>query len=115
MAEDLEQLSVTAASSRGIARLVADAAHGSEVVITRHQEPVAAIVGIERLTALERLRDDLRDLALVVARSADDDGRRHSLDAVVDAFGRGYGEAAARSDAAARGEAATRRASDAPA
>jgi antitoxin (DNA-binding transcriptional repressor) of toxin-antitoxin stability system len=93
MPSELEHLSVTAASSRGIARLVADAATGSEVVVTRHQQPVAAVVGIERLTALEQLRDDLRDLALVVARAADDDGRRTSLDEAVESFGRGPGRA----------------------
>ena len=35
-----------------------------------------------------QLRDDLRDLALVIGRAADDDGRRHALDDVVDTFGR---------------------------
>ncbi len=83
-----EPLSVTEASRRGIARLVADAAHGSEVVIQRHGRPVAAIVGYERFTELEQLRDDLRDLALTIGRSATDDGRRTTLDDVVDAFGR---------------------------
>jgi prevent-host-death family protein len=83
-----EQISVTEASRRGIARLVADAAHGTEVVVQRHGRPVAAIVGYERFTELEQLRDDLRDLALVIGRAVGDDGRRTSLDDVVDAFGR---------------------------
>ena len=59
-----EELSVTAAGARGIARLVADAAHGSEVVVTRHGSPLAAVVGIEHLDELDRLRDDLRDTLL---------------------------------------------------
>jgi prevent-host-death family protein len=84
----VEEISVTTASARGIARLAADAAHGDEVVITRHHRPLAAVVGIERLRTLERLRDDLRDLALVIGRAADDDGRRVPLDEVVEAFGR---------------------------
>ena len=88
MADPVEQLSVTEASRRGIARLVADAAHGTEVVVQRHGRPVAAIVGYERFTELEQLRDDLRDLALVIGRAVGDDGRRTSLDDVVDAFGR---------------------------
>jgi len=83
-----EEISVTAASARGIARLVADAAHGSEVVVTRHGRAVAAVVGIEQLDGLERLRDDLRDLALVIGRTAADDGRRTGLDDVNDAFNR---------------------------
>ena len=72
-----ENLSVTEASARGVARLVADAAHGDEVVVTRHHRPVAAVVGLERLRELEELAADLRDLALVIARTADDDGPPH--------------------------------------
>jgi prevent-host-death family protein len=88
MADPVDELSVTEASRRGIARLVADAAHGTEVVVQRHGRPVAAIIGFERFTELEQLRDDLRDLALVIGRSVADDGRRTDLDDVVDAFGR---------------------------
>lgn len=83
---DLEHISVTEASARGVARLVADAAHGSEVVVTRRGAPVAAVVSVERLAALDELRRDLRDLALVIGRSADDDGRRVPLDDVLGAF-----------------------------
>jgi hypothetical protein len=45
-------------------------------------------VGYERYTELVQLRADLRDLALVLGRGADDDGTRHALDDVVDTFGR---------------------------
>ena len=78
---------MSTASARGVARLVADAAAGDEVVITRHQRPVAAVVGIEQLRELDELAADLRDLALVIARVADDDGRRTPLDDVTAAFG----------------------------
>ena len=78
----MEELSVTEAGRRGVARLVADAAHGAEVVVTRHHRPLAAVIGIEHLRELERLRADLRDLALAVARAADDDGRRTSIEHV---------------------------------
>ena len=83
-----ERLSVTEASRRGVARLVADAAHGSEVVVERHGRAVAAVVAFDRFTEFVQLAEDLRDLALVLARGADDDGRRSSLDEVVGAFGR---------------------------
>lgn len=83
----MEELSVTEAGRRGVARLVADAAHGEEVVVTRHRRPLAAVVGIERLRELEQLRDDLRDLALVVARAAADDGVRTRVEDVAAAFG----------------------------
>jgi hypothetical protein len=85
---DVDRVSVTEASRRGVARLVADAAHGTEVVVERHGEALAAVVGFERYTELLQLRADLRDLALALGRSADDDGSRHPLDDVVDAFGR---------------------------
>ena len=82
----MEELSVTEAGRRGVARLVADAAHGDEVVVTRHHRPLAAVVGIDHLRELERLRADLRDLALAVARSADDDGRRTPIERVAEAL-----------------------------
>ncbi|MFN8026460.1 MAG: type II toxin-antitoxin system Phd/YefM family antitoxin [Acidimicrobiia bacterium] len=84
----VDTLSVTEAGRRGVARLVADAAHGDEVVVERHGAPVAAVVGIERLRELEALRDDVRDLALAVARVADDDQRRVTLGEAMEAFGR---------------------------
>ena len=87
MADDVdrvERVSVTEASRRGVARLVADAAHGTEVVVERHGEALAAVVAYERYTELVQLRADLRDLALVLGRGADDDGTRHTLDDVVD-------------------------------
>ena len=85
---EIERVSVTEASRRGVARLVADAAHGTEVVVERHGEPLAAVVAYDRYTELVQLRADLRDLALVLGRGADDDGTRTTLDDVVESFGR---------------------------
>src|SRR5947208_2620203 len=51
-----DRVSVTEASRRGVARLVADAAHGTEVVVERHGAPVAAVVGYDRYTELVQLR-----------------------------------------------------------
>ncbi len=81
------ELSVTDASRRGIAGLVATAEHGEEVIVTRRRQPVAAIVGISRLNELAELQADLRDLALVLARAFSDTGRRTSFDEVLAAFG----------------------------
>ena len=83
---DRERISVTEASTRGVARLAADAAHDAEVVILRRGEPVAAVVSVERLEALDAVRADLRDLALVIGRAASDDGRRVTLDDVRAAY-----------------------------
>ncbi|MEV0647838.1 hypothetical protein AB0I28_21480 [Phytomonospora sp. NPDC050363] len=80
------RLTVTEASQRGVARLVADAEH-EELVITRRQVPVAAVVSYTRLSELEDAAADLRDLALVLSRAATDSGRRTSLDDVIAAYG----------------------------
>lgn len=85
--KDPHELSVTDATKRGVAGLVADAEDGADLVVTRHHRPVAAVVGIRRLAELEEAAADLRDLALVLSRSVTDTGRRTSLDDVIIAFG----------------------------
>lgn len=81
------QLSVTEAAQRGVARLVADAEGGQGVVVTRRNRPVAAVLSVRRLAEIERAAADLTDLALVIARSVTETGRRTSMDDVLDAFG----------------------------
>jgi prevent-host-death family protein len=85
--KDTRELTVTEATKRGVAGLVADAEHGEALVVTRHHHPVAAVVSVRRLAELEDAAADLRDLALVLARSVTDTGRRTSLDDVLAAFG----------------------------
>jgi prevent-host-death family protein len=80
-------MTVTEATQRGVAGLVADAEQGSDVVVTRRNQPVAAVVSVQRLTELEEAATDLRDLALVLARLATDNGRRVTMDEVLGAFG----------------------------
>jgi len=84
---DAREVSVTEAAQRGVAGLVADAEQGSDIVVTRRHQPVAAVVGIQRLRELDDAATDLRDLALVVVRTATDTGARTSLDDVLAAFG----------------------------
>lgn len=84
---DPHELSVTEATKRGVAGLVADAEHGADLVVTRHHRPVAAVVGAHRLAEIEEAAADLRDLALALARAVTDSGRRTSLDDVLAAFG----------------------------
>lgn len=81
------EVSVTEAAKRGVAGLVADAEAGTDVVVTRRQRPVVAVVSIGRLTEIDQTVSDLNDLALVIARSATDDGRRVPFDDVAAAFG----------------------------
>ncbi|MGW0191791.1 hypothetical protein [Nonomuraea sp. NPDC003201] len=84
---DATELSVTEAAQRGVARLVAEAEQGIDLVLTRRHQPVAAVVSIRRLNELEAATADLRDLAVVLARSVTDTGERVSLDEVLGAFG----------------------------
>jgi antitoxin (DNA-binding transcriptional repressor) of toxin-antitoxin stability system len=95
---DARELTVTEATQRGVAGLVADAERGTDLVVTRRHQPVAAVVSMKRLTELEEAATDLRDLALALARSATDTGRRTSLDDVLNAFGHSRESLSAPSD-----------------
>ena len=80
-------MSVTEATSKGVAGLVKAAEGGRAVMVERHRKPVAAVIGADRLQELESLEEDLRDALLVLSRAATDDGRRTSLDQVLDGLG----------------------------
>ena len=80
-------VSVTEATQCGVARLVADAEQGSDLIVTRRHEPVAAVVSMRRLAEIDAAVADVHDLALVLARAATDSGRRTPLDEVLSAFG----------------------------
>ncbi|MFG2038314.1 type II toxin-antitoxin system Phd/YefM family antitoxin [Dactylosporangium sp. NPDC048998] len=82
-----EEMTVSEATQRGVAGLVAEAERGTDVVVTRHRRPVAAVVAYQRLEELSQAAEDLRDFALVLARQAVDSGNRTSLDAVLQAYG----------------------------
>jgi len=92
-------ISVTAASQRGVSGLVKDAESGTDVVVERHGRPVAAIVSMRHLNELAELEADLRSAALVLARVANDDGRRADLDEVITALGFDRGELESELDA----------------
>jgi antitoxin (DNA-binding transcriptional repressor) of toxin-antitoxin stability system len=81
------EVTVTEATQRGVAGLVADAERGADLVVTRHRQPVAVVVGMRRFAELERAEADIRDLALVLARAVTDSGRRTSFGDVLAAFG----------------------------
>jgi len=80
------EITVSEATKRGVAGLVADAER-SDIVVTRRSQPVAAVVSMRRIAELDELAEVLRDLALVLARSATDGGNPTSLDEVLAAFG----------------------------
>lgn len=79
-------VSVTEASNR-LSQLVTDAAEGRERVLVRHNVPVAALVSIKRLDALQQLERDMRDFVLAQSRVLDDDGTRLGWDELLDRLG----------------------------
>lgn len=68
-------------------RLVADAAQGRDVIISKNNRPTAALVGIERLQDLEDREENLGLLALALTRMATDNGNRTELDEFINELG----------------------------
>jgi prevent-host-death family protein len=92
-------LSVTAATSRGVAGLVKDAEMGEDVLVERHGRAVAAVVSVEHFEQLQRTRADVSSAALILARELTDTGNRVSLDDALSAFGVDRAELEAELDA----------------
>jgi prevent-host-death family protein len=53
------EMTVTEATQRGVAGLVADAERGADVVVTRRHKPIAVIIAYEHLSELSRTGGDL--------------------------------------------------------
>lgn len=92
-------LSVTAATSRGVAGLVKDAERGEDVIVERHGRAVAAVISVQHFNELHRLRADLTAAALAMARELTDTGNRTNLDDAITAFGFNRAELEAELDA----------------
>ncbi len=94
-----ETVSVTDASSRGVAGLVRDAERGHDLIVARHGHPVAAVISMARFDGLRELERDLRSACLVLTRLASDTGSRTDLNDVIAAFGFDRAELVAELDA----------------
>ncbi len=92
-------LSVTAATGRGVAGLVKDAERGEDIIVERHGRPVAAVISVDQLDELHRIREDLNAAALVLARELNDAGNRTDLNDAIEAFGFDRAELEAELDA----------------
>jgi prevent-host-death family protein len=68
-------------------RLVAEAARGRDVIISKNNKPTAALVGIERLQELEDREENMALLALTLTRMATDNGNRTDLDDFISELG----------------------------
>jgi prevent-host-death family protein len=80
-------VSLSDASSKGLSALVEDATTHGYTIISRRNMPAAAVVSIDRYTALQEAEEDVRDLAVLVSRVLHDDGRRVAFDDVLDKLG----------------------------
>lgn len=80
-------ISVSQASKLGLSRLLTDAEHGHDRIVLKNNRPVAAVVNMDRLAEMERLSDDLADVALVTARLLGGTPIRIGLDDVLKRFG----------------------------
>ena len=60
--------------------------HGQKVLF-RNNQPVAALVSVDRLADLQEAEDAIADIALLAARVFTDSGARTELDAVLERFG----------------------------
>jgi len=80
-------MSVTDAAARGVAALIREAEEGTEVIVERRHQPVAAVISVGRFEALREAQRDLRDIGLVLTRAATDTGERFDLDSVIASLG----------------------------
>ncbi|MBI4321591.1 MAG: prevent-host-death family protein [Chloroflexi bacterium] len=85
-------ISISDATKRGVSKLAREAAKGKghEQILIRNNKPVAAVVGMDRLEQLdelERIEEDLLDIALATTRMLSDSGKRHTFDEVLRHFG----------------------------
>jgi PHD/YefM family antitoxin component YafN of YafNO toxin-antitoxin module len=80
-------LSISDAAKRGVPGLARDAETGSSIVVERNHRPVAAIIGVNELHRYQEAERDLRDLAVILIRTATDTGERTSLSDVFTRFG----------------------------
>jgi len=80
-------LSISDAAKRGVPGLARDAETGSSIMVERNHRPVAAIIGVNELHRYQEAERDLRDLAVVLIRTATDTGERTSLNDVFTRFG----------------------------
>lgn len=95
-------ISITDIGRVGVSSIINEAADGRNRVVLRNNRPVAAIVGIDamqRLQDLDEREEDLRLLALAIARNATDSGRRYGLREVAERYGFDFDELAAEAAA----------------
>ena len=82
-----QSLSITEAATAGLPALVRTAEAGTDIVLNRHGQPVALVVSTQRAAEIDELKQDLIDVALLLARAATDNGSRTDLDVAIEAFG----------------------------
>lgn len=90
MKTDTRDLVSATQAARDFSALTARVSAGSRVVVLKNNAPAVAIVpmaDMERLDRVEEAEEDIRMIAVALARMATDDGSRHALADVAAEFG----------------------------
>lgn len=80
-------ISVSDANKKGVSGLIREAEMGREQVVLRNNQPVAAVVSMDRLERMQEIEATLLDVSLGIGRLLTTSTRRHSLDDVLAQFG----------------------------
>ena len=80
-------ISISEANGIGVSGLIKAAEAGDTKIVTRGSKPVAAVISVTQLEALEDFLEDFVDVSIARARFATTSDRTYSLDEVLDHYG----------------------------
>ena len=80
-------ISVSEANGIGVSGLIKEAEKGNTKIVTRGSKPVAAVMSMDQLEALQDYLEDFMDVAAGTARIATAGDRTLTLDEVLEHFG----------------------------
>lgn len=80
-------ISISEANGMGVSGLIKAAEAGGTKIVTRGSKPVAAVISVTQLEALEDFLEDFVDVAVARARFATTSKKTYSLDEVLERFG----------------------------
>ena len=90
MRTDTRDIVSVSDAAKNFSRYASEVAQGRSIVIVRNNEPIAALVPLDRLDRLDRvdeLEEDLLLWGIALVRTLADSGERHSLEDVAAEFG----------------------------
>lgn len=90
MKTDTRDLISATTAARDFSRIATEASEGRRFVVLKNNEPAVAIVSVadmERLDRVDEIEDEMRMIAVALARIATDDGARFSVEEVAAELG----------------------------